>query len=505
VSTPTFNPDGGTWFITQQRTVTVTTSTIGANMRYTINGAPPTSTTGTLISGSSWPVTVTPSPQGTTLRVIAYKAGMIDSQVHEAVFYYENDNGGNTNMAYPIDGGPGGGGILIDGGDQPTINYDANGNLTKYKGWTYGYDAQNRLINAVNGSVSAQFYYDGKNRQIAHNINGVIRFNSWDGWELLEEYSSSLNVATGYLQGTTGVIKSWSAANTLYYYQDKLGSTTHIASASGQLVESYHYNLAGTPTETSTHGVVDLYAGERWIPELALYDLRNRFMSPELGRFLQADPIGFQGDASNLYRYCGDDPVNRSDPTGLLDTSASIWNHLAYMEGGSFLNPDQFDKIRQGEATLSFSFQNKSEAKTDQQTYKSFNDAAAVQKEAAYDMMGRDHEAGTEIWQRDDGSSNYRSDRPRPGDGLYKIKDGVEKGKRMLGFEVDPSRHPKGYHIAGWMYAHPFYRPEVPPNDQRRAFNRGWNVYLVTPARADRQQFGLRNVVTYRYPDRPTD
>jgi len=89
--------------------------------------------------------------------------------------------------------------------------------------------------------VSAQFYYDGKNRQIARNINGVVRFNSWDGWDLLEEYSSSLNVVTGYLQGATGVIKSWSAANTLYYYQDKLGSTTHVANASGQLVESYHY------------------------------------------------------------------------------------------------------------------------------------------------------------------------------------------------------------------------------------------------------------------------
>jgi RHS repeat-associated protein len=179
----------------------------------------------------------------------------------------------------------------------------------------------------MNGSVSAQFYYDGKNRQIARNINGVVRFNSWDGWDLLEEYSSSLNVATGYLQGATGAIKSWSGASTLYYYQDKLGSTAHVANAIGQLVESYHYDLTGTPSyfnstsqpiNSSTVGVADLYAGERWIPELALYDLRNRFMSPELGRFLQADPIGFQGDPGNLYRYCGNDAVNRTDPMGLL-------------------------------------------------------------------------------------------------------------------------------------------------------------------------------------------
>jgi hypothetical protein len=79
-------------------------------MRYTINGSSPTFTNGTLIAASSGTVTVTPSPLGATLRVIAYKPGMIDSQVHEAVFYYENGD-----MALPGDGGPGGGGIVIDG------------------------------------------------------------------------------------------------------------------------------------------------------------------------------------------------------------------------------------------------------------------------------------------------------------------------------------------------------------------------------------------------------
>ena len=48
-----------------------------------------------------------------------------------------------------------------------------------------------------------------------------------------------------------------------------------------------------------------------------MYDLRNRFYSPDLGRFLQPDPIGFKGDGSNLYRYCGNDWANRTDPMGL--------------------------------------------------------------------------------------------------------------------------------------------------------------------------------------------
>jgi RHS repeat-associated protein len=191
--------------------------------------------------------------------------------------------------------------------------------------------------------------------------SNVIRISVWDGWELIEEYASATTQAAAYLQGTHGVIKS--LLNNVYYYQDKLGSTTHVANASGQLLESYKYDLYGTPryydqggnlktNQASGYSITDLYAGERWVSELGLYDLRNRFMSPELGRFLQPDPIGFKGDSSNLYRYCGDDPINRSDPTGLIDPSASIWNHLVWMQGGSDLSFGQFDLLRQGQAYL---------------------------------------------------------------------------------------------------------------------------------------------------------
>ena len=190
-------------------------------MRYTINGAAPTSTSGTLIGSSSGSVRLTPSPGGTTLQVIAFEPGMNDSAVNLGTYYYESGDGAAVNgstsnsaasMPYPGDGGPSGGpggGPISQDGQNQSISYDGNGNLMNYKAWVYRYDAQNRLTYASNGTTSAQFYYDGRNRQIARNINGVIRFNAWDNWELVEEYSSSLNVVTGYLQGATGVIKSW--------------------------------------------------------------------------------------------------------------------------------------------------------------------------------------------------------------------------------------------------------------------------------------------------------
>jgi RHS repeat-associated protein len=95
-----------------------------------------------------------------------------------------------------------------------------------------------------------------------------------------------------------------------------------VADGSGNLIESYTYDLYGTPTVylvpgQSASGVSHLFTGQQWYPALDLYDLRNRFLKPDLGRFLQPDPIGFAGDPANLYRYCANNPVNWSDPYGL--------------------------------------------------------------------------------------------------------------------------------------------------------------------------------------------
>ncbi len=38
---------------------------------------------------------------------------------------------------------------------------------------------------------------------------------------------------------------------------------------------------------------------------------------PELGRFLQPDPKQFEAGDYNLYRYCHNDPINKTDPLGL--------------------------------------------------------------------------------------------------------------------------------------------------------------------------------------------
>ncbi len=75
------------------------------------------------------------------------------------------------------------------------------------------------------------------------------------------------------------------------------------------------YDANNNQLSASAFGVRHLFTGQQWYQELGLYDLRNRFYSPDLGRFLQPDPIGFWG-GRNLYRYCRNNPVTRADPFG---------------------------------------------------------------------------------------------------------------------------------------------------------------------------------------------
>ena len=65
------------------------------------------------------------------------------------------------------------------------------------------------------------------------------------------------------------------------------------------------------------------YTGQQYLGGLNLYYYKARFYSPSLGRFLQTDPIGTADDL-NLYAYVGNNPVNFSDPTGLIAAEADM-------------------------------------------------------------------------------------------------------------------------------------------------------------------------------------
>ena len=211
---------------------------------------------------------------------------------------------------------------------------------------TYAYDAQNRLLTASkSGGATTSFKYDGLNRQVSRTVGGVTTYNVWDGWDLIEEYQSGGTVTAKYVYGVGGLIKE--LVNNRYYYQDGSGSTSHVADGSGQLLEWYRYDLQGAPffytandsqLSASAFGVRHLFTGQQWHQDIGLYDLRNRFYSPDLGRFLQPDPIGFRG-GNNLYRYCGNNPVTRRDLSGLQQNTRAEGDGVPYPEQRVFEPP----------------------------------------------------------------------------------------------------------------------------------------------------------------------
>jgi RHS repeat-associated protein len=133
----------------------------------------------------------------------------------------------------------------------------------------------------------------------------------------------------------------------IYYYADGSGSTSYLADGTGLLLEKYTYDVGGKPTFLSptgttltgggAYGVDMLFTGQKWYTGYGILDLRNRAYYPSLGRFLQPDPIGFGGDPSNLYRYCGNNPVNWSDPYGLFQARPFFGGLLSVGVGGGII------------------------------------------------------------------------------------------------------------------------------------------------------------------------
>jgi RHS repeat-associated protein len=103
---------------------------------------------------------------------------------------------------------------------------------------------------------------------------------------------------------------------------------TAVTDTNGAVEERYSYTPYGEVTVldpnfgVDSDGVSDmqneiLYTGRRLDPETGLQLNRNRFYAAHLGRWVNRDPIGYEGGSWNLYEYGPSNPLLFVDPYGL--------------------------------------------------------------------------------------------------------------------------------------------------------------------------------------------
>jgi RHS repeat-associated protein len=207
----------------------------------------------------------------------------------------------------------------------------------------------------LDGALLLANTYDGLGRcmkRAGYDWGGSVLLVTYDGWKPIVEWNGAGNWQAWnvYGPGPDEILWRYEPANTkghLRYHHDVHGNVTALLTYAGEVLEKYTYDTFGRPTVTDANGTNPrtgsnwrnrfMFTAREYYPHLWLYDYRNRWYDPQLGRFLQTDPTGFDAGDMNLFRYCADDPVDRSDPTGLVDTSAAseIWQRQAAFDTAS--------------------------------------------------------------------------------------------------------------------------------------------------------------------------
>ena len=155
-----------------------------------------------------------------------------------------------------------------------------------FKVTNYYYDSNNNLIAEKTDNATLFFYYDTENSPVALSYNGKM----------------------------------------FYYVKNLQGDIVKILDEECVSYASYVYDSWGNILEEKGEPILRRlnplrYRGYVYDEDTTMYYLQSRYYDPTTGRFINADNtifIGSSGTAigDNIFTYCENDPVNRSDAEG---------------------------------------------------------------------------------------------------------------------------------------------------------------------------------------------
>ncbi len=338
VSTPTFNPTPGNYATAQS--VTLTTTTTGASIRYTTDGSTPTSTTGSLYTS---PINVA---SATTLKAIAYKASAPDSFLSSATYtigaltditdslvgrwamdeagaILASDSSGQANHAtmpalpatWTSPGRLGASSLTFDGTNKLQVNHSPSLNLTTSltlslwlnpANWGNSWESQLILQKGLYGwnslwalskpdSNALRFWI----RSVNVNLDGPLP--SVGQWlHIAATYDSTTAVSKLYYNGVRQATATGTPGTTIGASTDPLflGGGEGPGSLKGTLDEVRLYNRVLSPSEIA---IVAAWAPTLPPPTSAFAAFRTAYGLPSDGAQDTATPAG--DGVPNLLKY----------------------------------------------------------------------------------------------------------------------------------------------------------------------------------------------------------
>ncbi|HEX8411725.1 MAG TPA: RHS repeat-associated core domain-containing protein [Thermoanaerobaculia bacterium] len=227
------------------------------------------------------------------------------------------------------------------------VTYDPSGNLTNLAGHTYTYDAVDMIVRNDSAAGAVEYVYTADDERIA-----VYRApaGSWQ-WTVrnldhkpLREFTSQngTTVATSNWQWTKdyvwreGLLLATRQADgsTFHYHLDHLGTPRRVTDGADYIAGYHDYKPFGLEVpdgRNETPLTRTKYTGhERDVDTVSPIDsldyMHARYYSPNLGRFLSADPVLDIKEALhepqlwNRYSYVTNNPLKFTDPDGRYRT-----------------------------------------------------------------------------------------------------------------------------------------------------------------------------------------
>jgi RHS repeat-associated protein len=192
-----------------------------------------------------------------------------------------------------------------------TLTWDAKGRLWTLSragagSETYRYDPMDYRIGRSGGSLGSRDYF----------LEGEHLESEYAGGTLQAKYFRGVGtdeLVAAWLVDTDGKLKPY------LFHHDPLTSVSAVTGHNGGTTQSIKYSAFGQVQSSTGASPNRLKYTGREDDGTGLYYYRARYYDPAIGRFVSEDPIGFASGDMSFYVYVGNNPVNATDPTGMVE------------------------------------------------------------------------------------------------------------------------------------------------------------------------------------------